>query len=318
MKKISSVLILACASLGNSYAIAADNEVAIFTKNKTDPFFQGARAGADASAKRLGLKTVHFAPTKPNNLQEQVAQMEDATTRHPRGIAFVAVEPRGFKSAIDKARSEGIPVVNYIDQAEGNFNSIVVFDNKKLGETVTRHLIEKLGSKGNVVLIEGVKGSSTSDARTAGALEALKSAPGIKLLAVQPANYQRLQALQVMENLMQSHAQIDGVIAAADIMAQAAGEAMDGAGRKRPLIVGMDGTIEGAKAILNGKMLASGAFSGFNMGCLAVELIDRAAKKQAVPPMVKLDAELVNAANASAFALPLDQRKCLQLSDLGL
>lgn len=317
MKKLFQAILLSILALYAVLAIAADDEVAVFTKNKVDPFFEGARAGADTSARRLGLKTVHFAPTKPNNLQEQVAQMEDAIVRKPRGIVFVPVDVKGFKGAIDKARLENIPVVNYIDEAEGNVNAVVVFDNKKLGGMVARFLAESLGGKGNIVIIEGVKGSSTSDARTAGSLEALKAFPGIRVLAVQPANYQRLQALQVMENLMQTHPQIDGVIAAADVMALAAGEAMDGAGRKRAAIVGMDGTTEGAKAIQEGRLLASGAFSGFTMGCLAVEMVDRIARKQAVPTRIRLEAELIDKARAVEYAVPFEKRQCKRLADLG-
>ena len=62
-------------------------------------------------------------------------------------------------------------------------------------------------------------GCITNADRVRGFNDALKEFPNVKLLASQPANYQRLQALQVMENLMQSHPQIDGVLAANDAMA---------------------------------------------------------------------------------------------------
>jgi ribose transport system substrate-binding protein len=60
--------------------------------------------------------------------------------------------------------------------------------------------------------------------------DALKENPGVKLLASQ-GNYQRLQALQVMENLIESHPQIDGVLAASDAMAMGAIEALESANR---------------------------------------------------------------------------------------
>ena len=47
-----------------------------------------------------------------------------------------------------------------------------------------------------------MKGSTTSDERVRGFHKALEEFPNVKLLASQPANYQRLQALQVMENLI--------------------------------------------------------------------------------------------------------------------
>ena len=72
--------------------------------------------------------------------------------------------------------------------------------------------MKALGGKGNVVIIEGVKGSISGQDRNKGFQEVLKRYPNVKLLASQPANFQRLNALQVMENLLQTHRQIDGVL----------------------------------------------------------------------------------------------------------
>jgi ribose transport system substrate-binding protein len=55
-----------------------------------------------------------------------------------------------------------------------------------------------MGGKGNVVILEGVKGSLTSTTRVRGFNDALKEFPNVKLLASQPGNFQRLNALQVM------------------------------------------------------------------------------------------------------------------------
>ena len=62
----------------------------------------------------------------------------------------------------------------------------------------------------------------TNTDRMRGFNDAVKQNPNIKVVASQPGNYQRLQALQVMENLMQSNPQIDGVFAANDAMASGA------------------------------------------------------------------------------------------------
>ena len=124
-----------------------------------------------------------------------------------------------------------------------------------------------MGGKGNVVILEGVKGSLTSTDRVRGFNDAIKEFPEVKLLASQPANYQRLQALQVTENLMQSFPQIDGVLAANDAMAIGALEALDGANRKA-VVVGINGSREAVELIKSGRLLASGDFNGFVQGCL--------------------------------------------------
>lgn len=315
--KISTASIVLTALLGST-AVAQSAEIAVFTKNKVDPFFEEARVGADVAAKSLGYQTVQYAPTRPNNFQEQIAQVEDAITRKPAGMVFVPVDIKGLKPSVDKVRAGGIPIVNFIDAGDGNFNSYVVYNDHRLGAEVTKILAEKLGGKGTVVIIEGVKGSATSDNRTAGALETLKAYPDMKVLAIQAANYQRLQALQVMENLIQQFPEIDGIIAASDNMALGALEAMESAGRDAPQVVGMDGTVDGVNAVSDGRMLASVEFSGFQMGCTAVEFIDRIAKGEKVPDRVELTAAMITKDNASEFGQPLEKRVCKSMKALGL
>jgi ribose transport system substrate-binding protein len=293
-------------------------EIAVFTKNNVDPFFEEARVGTNVAAKALGYATVQYAPTRPNNFQEQIAQVEDAITRKPLGMIFVPVDVKGLKPSVDKVRDAGIPIVNFIDLGDGKFNSYVIYDDRQMGVDVTNVLAEKLGGKGTVIIIEGIKGSATSDNRVAGAQEALKKYPGIKVLAVQAANYQRLQALSVMENLMQQFPKIDGVIAASDNMALGAVEAMESAGRGGAQAVSMDGTIDGVQAITAGRLLASAEFSGFQMGCTAVEIIDRLAKKQSVPERLMLKAAMITKENAEKFGKPLQARTCKSLAALGV
>ena len=50
------------------------------------------------------------------------------------------------------------------------------------------HLLKAIGGKGNVVILEGVKGSLTNTDRVRGFNDAIKENPGVKLLASQPAN----------------------------------------------------------------------------------------------------------------------------------
>lgn len=313
---LASVILLAISA---SCAMAQDKgEIAVFTKNKVDPFFEEARVGADVAAKGLGYSTVQYAPTRPNNFQEQIAQVEDAITRRPKGMVFVPVDTKGLKPSVDKVREAGIPIVNFIDTGDGNFNSYVIYDDHRMGADVTRILAEKLGGKGKIVIIEGIKGSATSDNRTAGAQETLKSYPQIQVVAVQAANYQRLQALQVMENLMQQFPEIDGVIAASDNMALGAIEAMESAGHSGTQVVSMDGTIDGVQAVAAGRLLASAEFSGFQMGCTAVEIIDRVTKGEAVPERLELKAEMITKETADKFGQPLEKRTCKSLKDLGV
>ena len=309
---------IACCVLATNAMAQDSGEIAVFTKNKIDPFFQEARVGAEASANSLGFAVVQYAPTKPNNFQEQIAQVEDAITREPAGMVFVPVDPQGLGPSVDKVAAAGIPIVNYIEAGAGSYTATVIYDDVRLAREVTTILAEAMGGRGNVVIIEGIKGSDASDKRTAGALEALEAYPDIKVLAIQPANYQRGQALQVTENLLQQFPQIDGVVTASDNMGLAALEAFSSAGKPQPFVVGMDGTLDGVNSINEGGMLASAESSGFTMGCIGVEMIAKLSRGQDVPAFIELVAKPIVAENADEFGTPVDQRTCPTMADLGL
>ena len=142
---------------------------------------------------------------------------------------------------VQKLNAASIPVVNLTDRsAGGQFVSFVGCDDERLGLSAGRYLLQHLNGKGNVIIIEGVGGSANSAARSRGFQQAIREFPAVKLVASQPGNFQRLQALQVTENLLQAHPQIDGVLAANDAMALGAIEALDGANRKAAVVASME------------------------------------------------------------------------------
>ena len=266
-------------------------------------------------AKALNAKTLHYIPTKPDSIPEQLSQIEDVVVKKPSAIIFTPVDYKAMVPGVEKINAAKIPVVNITDRsAGGKFVSFVGADDYSLGLETARHLLKTLGGKGNIVIIEGVKGSLTNVDRVKGFNDALKENSGAKLLASQPGNYQRLQALQVMENLMQSNSQIDGVLAANDAMAIGAIEALDGANRKAQ-VVGINGTKEAVDAIKSGKLLASGDYNGFAQGCLGTMMAIRSLRDQPVVTEIVLKPTVITKNNYQPFDMPLEARTCPSWED---
>jgi ribose transport system substrate-binding protein len=296
-------------------ARAESETIAVFTKNQTNPYFQTVRVGADVAAKSLGAKTLHYIPTKPDSIPEQLSQIEDVVVKKPDAIVFIPVDYKAMVPGVETINDAKIPVVNVTDRsAGGKFVAFVGADDYSLGLETARYLLKTLGGKGNIAIIEGVKGSLTNVDRVRGFNDALKENPGAKLLASQPANYQRLQALQVMENLMQSNSQIDGVLAANDAMAIGAIEALDGANRKAQ-VIGINGTKEAVDAIKAGKLLASGDYNGFVQGCVGTMIAVRSLRKEAVISEIVLKPTVITKDNYQPYDQPLESRTCPSWDD---
>jgi ribose transport system substrate-binding protein len=285
--------------------------VALFTKNQTNPFFQAVRLGAESAAKQMNARIVHYVPTKPDSISEQMSQVEDAIVKKPDVIVFIPVDYKAMAPAVAKMNASRIPVINLADRSEtGDFVSYVGSSEYDLARNTARYLIQALSGKGNLVAIEGVKGAPTAIDRMRGFNDAVKEAgPGIKVVATQPGNYQRLQALQVMENLIQAHPQIDGVFAANDAMAAGVVEALEGA-RRKALVVGVNGTREAIDSIKSGKMLASAGYNGFLQGCVGTMTAIRALRKMPIEKEIIFAPPVINQNNVKQFEELTEMRSC--------
>lgn len=313
-KRIVTSIIAASAiavPLTLNQAQAAGEVVAAFTKNQVDPHFDGVRAGVEQMAKKMDAKVRHYMPTKPNNITEGMAQLEDVGVTKPNVILFMPIDPKAQLPTIKRLIEAGTPIVNYNDRAgDAPYAAFVGQDDFKLGHDIAKALFDHLGGKGNVVILEGIRGSNTGDERKRGFDAALKEYPNIKLLASQPANFQRLLGQQVMENLMQQFSTIDGVIAAADASALGAAEALKSAGRTKVPVVSINGVPEAVEAVKNGSLLAIAEFNGFKIGCVATEIALKSIRGESVPKQILIPGAIITKANHAEWLVPYNDRTC--------
>jgi ribose transport system substrate-binding protein len=311
MKSIA-VTSLAVAVLMTALAPVAAQEktVAVFTKNQTNPWFQSFRNGADQAAKQFGVTVTHFVPERADNIQDQISQVENAITKKYSAFVVDPVDYKALVPAIQRANAAGIPLINFSDRLEGgDYKSFVGVPDYQVGVETANYLIEALGGKGKIVILEGVKGSITSQDRNRGFQDVLAQHPDIVILDSQPANYQRLMALQVMENLLQSHAEIDGILATNDAMAIGAIEALQGAARTAK-VIGINGTAEAVDAIKAGTLLASTNSNPYLQGCVSTLLAARVINGESVIPEYAPALTIIDASNADAASVPDAERTC--------
>jgi ribose transport system substrate-binding protein len=130
----------------------------------------------------------------------------------------------------------------------------------------------------------------------------MAAAPGIKVVAVQPANSERALGMTVMENLLTNDPDLKAVFATNDQMALGAVEAV--AARKltgKVLVVGVDATSEGVHAVEAGRMAADVALSPEALGEKSVIAAIRAARGEPVDANISTGETLVTKENAAQF-----------------
>ena len=116
--------------------------------------------------------------------EKQIEQIEDFVKE---GIDLLIVAPNqeaAVSPAIDRVYDKGIPVIVFDRKTNSEkFTAYIGADNFEMGRLMGEYIATQLGGKGRVLEIMGLKGSSPAIERHKGFESALKSYPGIILVA---------------------------------------------------------------------------------------------------------------------------------------
>ncbi len=175
----------------------------------------------------------------------------------------IIVNPLDFEAnrdVVTKAKAAHIPVV--VTNARLNtqeMTSAVDSDDVLGGYIEAKAVLQKLGCRGNIVIIEGPKGGSGEIQRGQGNEKAISECPAgaVKVLERKTANWSRSEAMDLMQNWLQKNrGRINGVIGQNDEMALGAIEAIKSAGLnvQNFAIAGIDGVSDALNAVKRGEM----------------------------------------------------------------
>ncbi|GGS05397.1 MULTISPECIES: ABC transporter permease/substrate-binding protein [Streptomyces] len=298
---LAVALVVGAVSYFNSGSSGGTKKVGMSLSTLNNPFFVQMKEGAQAEAEKAGIDlTVTDAQ---NDASQQANQLQNFTSSGVSSIIVNPVDSDAVGPGVRSANKADIPViaadrgVNKADTA-----TLVASDNVAGGKLAADALADKLGGKGSIVILQGTAGTSASRERGAGFAEGLKAYPDIKVVAKQPADFDRTKGLDVMTNLIQSHPGVTGVFAENDEMALGAVKALGSKAGKSVSVVGFDGTPDGLKAVEAGTLYASVAQQPAELGKIAVQNAVKAAKGEKVASTVKVPVKVVTRENVADFS----------------
>lgn len=202
-----------------------------------------------------------------DNAAKQNTDVDDLLAK---GIDALLISPSteaALNPAIEKAFAKGIPVIVFDRRpTTDQYTTFVVTDDVKNGELSGQLLVDQLTAKngspkGNVVIIQAFMGSGPQIDRYKGIKNILDKYPEIKVVADQPADFQRAKGQAVMENILQANKNIDAVISESGESLAGAIDAMKSAKRFEGMIlVNIDGYNGVLKAIKDGTVAGTSLF----------------------------------------------------------
>jgi ribose transport system substrate-binding protein len=308
----SAVLLLSC---GRDAPEGGRPRIALVVKTLNSPFFIDMQKGAQEAASRLGVELVVQAAEREIDVEKQMQIVENLVQTRVGALCITPSGSREIVPAIQKANAAGIPVVivdTRVDadaarEAGVRIASFVGSDNYEGGRVAGEHLVEATGGQARVAVLEGIPGHETGDSRLRGFRDAIRDAPGIAIVASQPANWERDLGFNVFQNMLEARPDIDAVFACNDMMALGAVEAIAAAGRTGKIrVFGFDAVEDARQAIESGAMVGSVAQFPEEMGRLAVETAVRLVNGETPPPDQTVRIELVTKTTAAGEA-PADR-----------
>ena len=237
----------------------------------------------------------------------QISQVQAFAAQHVDAILVNAVDSSATAKMTAAATAAHIPLV-YVNRGPDAAAlppgvSFVSSDEHVSGRLQGEALARLLGGKGNVVIMEGELSDQATRLRTEGVEKVAAEHPGMKVIAVQPADYSRAKAIDLMNNWLSTGDRIDAIAANNDEMAIGAILALQGAhvDPKSIVVAGVDATPDGLAEMAKGRLAVTVFQDAKSQGRVAVDTALAMIGGQAVPSHVDVPFELVTPDNMKNY-----------------
>jgi len=287
------------------------DKIGVLVISLTNPYWVGMRDAYLAVAKDLGVAVdVASAPTE-GDTKSQLETLEAMTAKDYKAMILSPIEPFNLVPGVVKANQKGIKVVNLgppidpatLRQAGGHLDGKITVDFEEQGAMAARYIVDKIGSDGGkVAIIQGIPGAGQSEGRTNGARKVFEQSKGINLVSIQPGNWDRNTAYNIATNLVQAHSDLKAIFCCNDVMALAAADALEAAGKRQGKIVfGVDFIQQAQEAIKAGKLDGSIAYSSKVYARAGLILAMKAVQGHTLPAAVYSPLAAVTRENVGEF-----------------
>ena len=251
--------------------------------------------------KKKGLVDKLVVTDAQGDATTQIQQIRSMIDSNVDAIILIAGSSSAPARVLADACSKGIAIINFDSLVDTNeVTAKVNTDSAQWGEQAAKFLIEAMGGKGKILVLNGPAGISVSDDRRKGATPVLKANPDVKILAETNTPYNVAPAQEAVTSLLFANPEIDGILSLGGALSAGAVLALDKQGRKQVPITG-----ENARQFLElwkAKGLKSWATMQPNwLGAFATYVAVQALQGKDVPAFVKIPLPVINNANIDEY-----------------
>lgn len=307
MKTKTRFASLALSLMLASGAALADMKIGVSMAQFDDTWLTYLRESMDTKAKSYpdGVK-LQFEDAR-SDVVRQLSQVESFISQKVDAIVVNPVDTAATRKITEAAVKAGIPLV-YVNRRPDDLNLpkgvvTVASNDLEAGQMQMQYLAEKMGGKGDIVILLGDLANNSTTNRTKGVKEVLTKYPNIKIEQEQSGIWSRDKGMTLVNDWLTQGRKFDAVVSNNDEMAIGAAMALQQAGvaKGSVLIAGVDGTPDGLNAVKKGSLLVSVFQDAKGQADGSIDTAVKMARNEPVEQAVWVPYRLITLQNVDQF-----------------
>lgn len=274
-------------------------KVVVVLKEVNSEYWNIIKAGSEKGFKDFGIEGKVIAP-KNGTTEEQLFLLERTLRENPDVLIVSPIIPDRVIPILNKFVEKGVPTLLVdTDDPWKNKTSYIGTNNLELGKRAGQLLASQLQPGDKVALFGGEIGVRLIDERLEGAENSLKKAGIDVVTTINVSNYYEQEKIikKGMEEVLQEHPDLKGVMAVTDVVALYVQEVLKKHGLSMP-VTGADGITDMLELIEDGTLSGSVSQNPYDMGYLSVEAAAKAIKGEKVEKNIDSGVDIIVKGNA--------------------
>ncbi|WP_433946512.1 substrate-binding domain-containing protein [Paenibacillus sp. SN-8-1] len=246
--------------------------VSMIVKMDHGDYWKTIKMGAEVAAKEYNVKLDFMAPANENDYKGQIALMEKSIQNGTDAIILSASDYMALAQVTDQASYYGIPVLSMdAEVASAKVKSYIGANNYEAGQKAAERLVELTGTKGEIGIVNFVKGARNADQREEGFTDYIARFPDLKIADTEYCGSDEKLADKLTKTMIHDFPEIKGIVALNAEASIGAGKAIDDLGYGgRIKLVTFDNPPEMLEKLQEGTVQAMVVQNPYSNGYLAV------------------------------------------------
>lgn len=272
--------------------------IGIVTKSKSSEYWLSVCDGMEDAAEKYHADVVILSPDSETEEDVQKNMIRDLLKKDIQALAVSPIDSYDSEDYVQQAKEKGISVYACDTPIEDSDVPYIGIDNEKLGYELGEKLAEALDHKGKIGVIAGDFKQAGHRMRVTGFEKYMEKEPGITIEMVRNGYSNMRVSQKDVNEILEKHPDLDGIMTTSAVTALGLSEATEGRGIS---IVSVDAQEDALKAVQDGRIVALGAQSGYQIGYETIRYIVKDLEGEGTGEDEILDSQVLTTENIDTY-----------------